>query len=82
MLQGGIKMTITATELKNDLSKYLQLAESEEVFITKNGKVLCKLSSPFVDKQKAVDSLVGILPSDATAEEGKEERLRRHGCLD
>ena len=75
-------MTITATELKNDLSKYLQLAESEEVFITKNGRVMCKLSSPYVDKMALVDSLVGILKTEVTVEEGKEERIFRHESTD
>ena len=31
-------MSITATELKMNLGKYLMLAETEDVFITKNGK--------------------------------------------
>lgn len=31
-------MSITATELKMNLGKYLLLAESEDIFITKNGK--------------------------------------------
>ena len=75
-------MTITATQLKNDLSKYLQLAESEDVFITKNGRVMCKLSSPYVDKMAIVESLVGILKSDVTIEEGKEERIFRHERTD
>ena len=71
-------MTITATELKNDLSKYLQLAESEDVFITKNGRIMCKLSSPYVDRMELVDSLTGILPEDATIEEGIEALINRH----
>ena len=32
-------MSITATELKNNLGKYLLLSAKEDVFITKNGKV-------------------------------------------
>ena len=31
-------MSITATELKNNLGKYLLLSAKEDVFITKNGK--------------------------------------------
>ena len=31
-------MTITATELKNNLGKYLILAATEDIFITKNGR--------------------------------------------
>ena len=75
-------MTITATELKNDLIKYLKLADSEEVFITKNGRVMCKLSSPYVDKMALVDSLIGILPENATIEEGIEAGIFRHESTD
>ena len=35
-------MTITATELKNNLGKYLILAATEDIFITKNGKTICQ----------------------------------------
>ena len=70
-------MSITATELKENLSKYLLLAKTEDIFITKNGKVVAKLSNPFEDRIKLVDSLVGIIPADITLEEAKEERLSR-----
>ena len=40
-------MTITATELKNNLGKYLILAATEDIFITKNGKTIAKLTSPY-----------------------------------
>ena len=33
-------MNITATELKNNVSKYLILSKEEDVFVTKNGKVI------------------------------------------
>ena len=70
-------MTITATELKNDLSKYLQLAESEDVYISKNGRIMCKITTPYSDKLAMVDSLVGILPEGASLDEGKAERLKK-----
>ena len=40
-------MAITATELKNNLGKYLILAATEDIFITKNGKTIAKLTSPY-----------------------------------
>ena len=39
-------MSITATELKSNLGKYLLLAATEDIFITRNGKVVAKLSNP------------------------------------
>lgn len=69
-------MSITATELKSNLGKYL-LAATEDIFITKNGKVVAKLSNPHQDRVDIAKSLFGILPADVTLEEAKEERLNR-----
>ena len=70
-------MSITATELKMNLGKYLLLAESEDVYITKNGKVIAKLTNPNADRVDIAKSLVGIIPADITPEEAREERLGR-----
>ncbi len=68
-------MTITATELKANLGKYLILAATEDVFITRNGKTIAKLTSPYQNKLDIVDSLYGSIPADVTLEEAREERL-------
>ncbi|MGN1415283.1 MAG: type II toxin-antitoxin system Phd/YefM family antitoxin [Oscillospiraceae bacterium] len=67
-------MSITATELKMNLGKYLTLAETEDIFITKNGKVVAKLSNPNADRVKMAKSLLGIIPADITLEEARAER--------
>ena len=64
-------MSITATELKSNLGKYLLLAATEDIFITP------KLSNPHQDRVDIAKSLFGILPADVTLEEAKEERLNR-----
>lgn len=68
-------MSVTATELKNNLGKYLILSATEDVFITKNGKVVAKLTNPYQDRVETAKSLFGILPKDADIEESKKERL-------
>jgi len=68
-------MSITATELKLNLSKYLLMAEKEDVYITRNGKVVAKLTNPYQNRVDMAKSLFGILPADLTAEEAREERL-------
>lgn len=70
-------MSITTTELKMNLSKYLLLSATEDVYITKNGKIISKLTNPFQDRVELVDSLVGIIPDDITIEEAREERLSK-----
>jgi antitoxin (DNA-binding transcriptional repressor) of toxin-antitoxin stability system len=70
-------MSITATELKQNLSKYLTLAATEDVYITKNGKVVAKLTNPFQERVDLAKSLFGVLPADLTLEEAREERLEK-----
>ena len=68
-------MSITATELKSTLSKYLILSATEDVYITRNGKVISKLTNPFRERVDIAKSLFGILPDDVTEEEARDERL-------
>lgn len=70
-------MSITATELKNNLGKYLLLAATEDIFITRNGRVVAKLSNPYQDRVDIAESLFGILPADVTLDDAKEEMLDR-----
>ena len=70
-------MSITATELKQNLSKYLLMAEREDVFITRNGKVVAKLTNPYQNRVDMARSLFGILPDDTTVEQARSERLGR-----
>lgn len=70
-----VVMSITATEFKNNLGKYLQLASKEDIYITRNGKVVARLSNPYQDRVDIANSLFGILPADKTLEESEEERL-------
>ena len=56
-----INMSITATELKNNLGKYLLLAEKEDVFVTKNGKIIAKITNPYQNRVDIANSLFGIL---------------------
>ena len=70
-------MSITATELKANLSKYLLLSATEDVYITRNGKVISKLTNPFQERVAVAKSLFGTLPDDVTEEQAREERLDR-----
>ena len=69
-------MSITATELKNNLGKYLILSATEDIFITKNGKIIAKLTNPYQDRVETAKSLFGILSKDVDLEEAKAERKK------
>ena len=67
-------MSITATEFKKNLGKYLLLAETVDIFITRNGKVVAKLTNPNQDRVNRAESLFGILSDDRTLEESKKRK--------
>ena len=66
-------MTITASELKNNLGKYIELAETEDIYVTKNGQQRKKISSA---KQRLLSFIGGISKDiDISNEDIKWERL-------
>lgn len=72
-------MTVTATEFKTNLGKYLEIVMDEDILITKNGKVIAQLSRPQVNKLAALRNIVGIVDAegDTTLDAIKDERLKR-----
>lgn len=72
-------MIVTATEFKTNLGKYLEMAMKQDIFITKNGKSIARLTSPTVNKLAVLDSLVGIVSEDSAMDEEaiRKERLAR-----
>ena len=68
-------MSVTATELKMNLGKYLILAETEDIYITKNGKIIAKLTNPNQDRVDIATSLFGILTNDINVEGTHKGRL-------
>lgn len=67
-------MSVTATELKTNLAKYLLLSATEDIYITRNGKVISKLTNPFQARVDVAKSLFGILPNDVSLQDAQAER--------
>lgn len=68
-------MQITVSELKTNAGKYIALVEEQDIFITKNGKLVAKLTNAKVDKSASARALIGILPSDLDYDKLREERI-------
>ncbi|MBR5975429.1 MAG: type II toxin-antitoxin system Phd/YefM family antitoxin [Clostridiales bacterium] len=68
-------MTITVSEFRSHIGKYSALAATEDVFITRRGKIVAKLCSATDEPTKDVESLFGILPQTTTLEEAMECRM-------
>ena len=72
-------MQITATELKLNLGKYLNLVLTEDIWITRNGKIIAKMVNPHVPSVDAISGvLAGKVPVDADRHSLWEERLSRY----
>ena len=61
-------MQITLTELKGNLGKYVIKSQEEDILITKNGKIVSRLTEPFAarkekmarkEKEEILKKLVG-----------------------
>ncbi|MBD5080676.1 MAG: type II toxin-antitoxin system Phd/YefM family antitoxin [Ruminococcaceae bacterium] len=79
-----IFIQISLSDLKINVGKYVDLAETEEVIITKYGKPAAKIirydrepwyTKQMPDKITSVEQLFGTLPGDVDLEDVKIERL-------
>ncbi len=56
-------MIVTATQLKNNLGRYLEIVHKDDsIIVTKNGEPIAKIIPFVLDKKAALDSLVGLVP--------------------
>lgn len=55
--------------------RFGETKETEDVFITQNGRVIAKLTNPHQNRIDTAKSLFGILPSEASIDDAWEERL-------
>jgi prevent-host-death family protein len=51
---------ITATELKQNLGKYIELSKEEDIIVKKNGKIVTVLTSPS-PRDKDVSSFFSLM---------------------
>ena len=76
--------TATATELKNNLGKYLNLVmEGQEVVVTRNGNEIGRLVPRDATASYLTDSLIGILKGEHDIDCEKQQRLaHKHETVD
>jgi len=77
-------MLVALSDLKEDVGKYVDLAETEEVIVTKYGKSVVKIvrynnepwySKKIPEKITSIEQLFGTLPSDIDLDDVRVERL-------
>lgn len=57
--------TITATELKKNLGKYMVLGQTEEIEVTNRGKVVFYITPERIKLMQKLENLFGSLPREA-----------------
>ena len=70
-------MNVTATEFKNQLGCFLDLASKEDIFISKNGKIVAKLCTPNKTCVDSAKRLFGVIPADFNVERAFSERAQK-----
>lgn len=77
-------MIITATEFKNKVGKFIDLAQKEDIIISKNGRHIVKLTTIDKDECPATESILGVFEKAAIyeTEKTKEERLKKYESTD
>lgn len=68
-------MIVTATDIKNNFGKYLDLASGQDIIITRNGNAIARLVGIKETASFLSDRLVGIVPKDIDEKAVKDERL-------
>ena len=77
-------MEVALTELKLNVGKYVDIAQSDDVIITRYGKPAAKITrydkdlwymKNIPDKVTSVEQLFGTLPSNVELDDIKAERL-------
>ena len=70
---------ISVSELKANAGKYVAMAQDDDIFITKNGKVVAKLVTAKVNKVESLHRLQGLFAginiTDSEVEAAREERM-------
>ena len=74
---------VNITEFRNNISHYIALCSTEDVFVTKNNEVVAVLSNPDNNYYQTLIRLCGCLKDQDTGENYKdmigEEIMRRCG---
>ena len=77
-------MIITATEFKNKVGKFIELAKKEDIIISKNGKNIVKLVPVGKNEYPATQNLLGVFEKAGKYDirKTKEERLKKNESFD
>ena len=74
-------MYVTATELKANFGKYLELITKEDIFITKNGKTIAKLVDPTTSIVSELRGIISLPEGMDDKDLIRDARLNRYESI-
>ena len=85
-MKGVLLMLVALSDLKINVGKYVDLADTEDIIITKYGRPAAKIirydkelwyMKKLPEKITSVDSLFGTIPNDIDLDDVRMERLTK-----
>jgi len=72
-------MIVTEKQLIDKFDEYLDLLPEEDILISREGKIIARISKPKNDKEEMYQSLIGIAKDSGyqSLDEIKDDRLKR-----
>lgn len=66
--------TVPASEFRQNFGRYMELVETQDVQVTKNGRVVALWTNPHRDKLALVDKLAGSIHATIDLDKDRAER--------
>lgn len=68
-------MYVNATDFRNDFSNYIELAQTQDIFIIRHGVLIATVSGSENGKRKILEKIVGSVKYDGDREDIFRKRL-------
>ena len=69
-------MNVSIAELRKDTEKYVDMAREQDVYVTRNGKRVAKITAVTMNERSSAKALIGLLPSDVDEDAARMQRLK------
>jgi len=68
-------MYVNATEFRNEFSRYLELAQSEDIIIVRHGEFVARVSGSGKEKRRMLNEISGSVEFEGDTEDVFKRRL-------
>ena len=69
-------INISISEFRKNIKRYAKMCEREDILVYSNDKPVMKIVSPYSERMKLVESIIGCAPSNEDVEKIMESKLK------